>query len=65
MPMQPLDDHSGARPSQSPATASDAPLAGAGTPAPEMTVFSEQGGPTGPEPTRYGDWEQRGRCIDF
>jgi hypothetical protein len=23
------------------------------------------GGPEGPEPTRYGDWELRGRCIDF
>ncbi|MDQ3565254.1 MAG: DUF1674 domain-containing protein [Pseudomonadota bacterium] len=23
------------------------------------------GGPGGPEPTRYGDWERRGRCIDF
>ena len=22
-------------------------------------------GPAGPEPTRYGDWERRGRCIDF
>ena len=22
-------------------------------------------GPTGPEPTRYGDWERRGRCVDF
>jgi hypothetical protein len=19
----------------------------------------------GPDPTRYGDWERRGRCIDF
>jgi hypothetical protein len=19
----------------------------------------------GPEPTRYGDWEKNGRCIDF
>jgi hypothetical protein len=26
---------------------------------------SEVGGPKGPEPTRYGDWERRGRCIDF
>ena len=26
---------------------------------------SEIGGPTGPEPTRYGDWERKGRCIDF
>ncbi|XP_062319487.1 succinate dehydrogenase assembly factor 4, mitochondrial [Osmerus eperlanus] len=25
----------------------------------------EKGGPRGPEPTRYGDWERRGRCIDF
>jgi len=25
----------------------------------------EIGGPSGPEPTRYGDWERRGRCIDF
>jgi len=25
----------------------------------------ETGGPKGPEPTRYGDWERGGRCIDF
>jgi hypothetical protein len=25
----------------------------------------EIGGPTGPEPTRYGDWEKGGRCSDF
>jgi hypothetical protein len=25
----------------------------------------EIGGPSGPEPTRYGDWEKDGRCIDF
>ena len=25
----------------------------------------EIGGPAGPEPTRYGDWEKKGRCIDF
>ncbi|MGH7112182.1 MAG: DUF1674 domain-containing protein [Stellaceae bacterium] len=23
------------------------------------------GGPKGPEPTRYGDWEIGGRCTDF
>ena len=22
-------------------------------------------GPTGPEPTRFGDWERKGRCSDF
>lgn len=25
----------------------------------------EIGGPKGPEPTRYGDWERGGRCSDF
>ena len=25
----------------------------------------EVGGPAGPEPTRFGDWERAGRCIDF
>jgi len=26
---------------------------------------SEIGGPKGLEPTRYGDWERAGRCVDF
>jgi len=25
----------------------------------------EIGGRDGPEPTRFGDWEKNGRCIDF
>ena len=25
----------------------------------------ELGGRDGPEPTRYGDWEKNGRCVDF
>ena len=25
----------------------------------------EVGGPSGPEPTRYGDWERNGICVDF
>jgi hypothetical protein len=29
------------------------------------TKPKEHGGPKGPEPTRYGDWEKNGRCIDF
>lgn len=33
-------------------------------PAPPATA-KEIGGPKGPEPTRYGDWEQKGRCTDF
>ncbi len=23
------------------------------------------GGRPGPDPTRYGDWEMNGRCVDF
>jgi len=29
------------------------------------TLPREIGGRDGPEPTRYGDWEKAGRCIDF
>ena len=25
----------------------------------------ELGGPKGPEPTRYGDWERKGVAVDF
>jgi hypothetical protein len=25
----------------------------------------ESGGPKGPEPTRYGDWERKGIAVDF
>lgn len=49
-----------AGPSQPPAPPAAAPpiLTGdAGT--------GEIGGPKGPNPTRYGDWERKGRCVDF
>lgn len=26
---------------------------------------SELGGPSGPEPTRFGDWERKGIAVDF
>jgi len=26
---------------------------------------AELGGPKGADPTRFGDWERAGRCIDF
>ncbi len=35
------------------------------TPEPKPGRPRESGGPKGPEPTRYGDWEIGGRCIDF
>ena len=28
-------------------------------------IVREIGGPKGPEPTRYGDWEVKGRVSDF
>lgn len=31
----------------------------------EGAIQEEIGGPKGPEPTRYGDWEVGGRCSDF
>jgi hypothetical protein len=36
------------------------------TVAPHAAVAPREiGGRDGPEPTRFGDWELRGRCIDF
>jgi hypothetical protein len=47
--------------------AQDAPLATKPEPTEKAsdTVPRERNGPKGPEPTRYGDWEQKGRCTDF
>jgi hypothetical protein len=36
-----------------------------GAPSSETAKVEEIGGPKGPEPTRYGDWERNGVCIDF
>jgi hypothetical protein len=34
--------------------------------APERPAATKEiGGRKGPEPTRYGDWEVNGRCVDF
>ncbi len=30
-----------------------------------LALPPEDGGPRGPEPTRYGDWEKKGLAIDF
>jgi len=35
------------------------------TPAVTLRRPRELGGRAGPEPTRFGDWEKNGRCIDF
>jgi len=36
-----------------------------GEPPAAATLPPEIGGREGPEPTRFGDWELKGRCIDF
>jgi hypothetical protein len=45
-------------------------LAGHAEPAPSESAAPEKaplehGGRGGLDPTRYGDWEKNGRCIDF
>ena len=40
-------------------------LEAAAADAPKQKIPAEINGPRGPEPTRYGDWEQKGRCTDF
>ena len=45
-------------PAEAPPDKAITPVAGKVSPA-------EIGGPKGPEPTRFGDWERNGRCIDF
>lgn len=49
-------------------TKSDPAPAAATTPEPKPATPpkpKEIGGPTGPEPTRFGDWERKGRVSDF
>lgn len=31
----------------------------------EADKAAENGGPAGPEPTRFGDWERKGLAVDF
>jgi hypothetical protein len=50
--------------------AKEAEKPSAETPAPKVPQApqprpKEIGGPKGPEPTRYGDWERNGRVSDF
>ena len=35
------------------------------SPEPSQELPPEFGGTKGLEPTRYGDWEKNGRCVDF
>lgn len=51
--------------SQRSADADEAAPTSAETPQASANVAIEIGGREGLEPTRYGDWEKGGRCIDF
>jgi len=79
-PSEPPGPPPGQPPSQDPPVIQpppdgDMPLPGEPPPAPvgdppsekpvRMTLPKEIGGPKGPEPTRFGDWEQKGRATDF
>jgi hypothetical protein len=57
--MQSLCDSSENVALPAPASAADSALKAAPAPVRELD------GPAGLEPTRFGDWERRGRCIDF
>ena len=53
-------------PADTPATRGPAGSPGdAPTPPLPRPLPGEVGGPSGPEPTRYGDWERKGRVSDF
>jgi Protein of unknown function (DUF1674) len=41
------------------------PIPPAPKPAVPPGTKPEIGGRGGPDPTRYGDWEKDGRCVDF
>ena len=59
--MDTLTDHA-----PDPATADAQPEdRAADTAAPPKPAPTEIGGPKEAEPTRYGDWTVKGRCIDF
>jgi hypothetical protein len=58
-----MSDHK-SPPPPSPVPVTDSAATRAAAPAAAAPV-REIGGPAGAEPTRYGDWEKNGRCIDF
>jgi hypothetical protein len=55
----------GPYPAQPAAADSTEPAAQSSGQRPLADLPQEHGGRSGPEPTRFGDWEKNGRCIDF
>ncbi len=56
-PLQPAAGHSSVEP-----VLGEPPVR---MPPPLGEPVAEFGGVEGPDPTRFGDWEKGGRCIDF
>lgn len=54
-----------AEPEKPSASSEPAPVQATEQTTDRATERAEYGGPKGPEPTRYGDWERNGRCYDF
>ncbi|MCZ6885550.1 MAG: DUF1674 domain-containing protein [Alphaproteobacteria bacterium] len=52
-------------PKGKPAAPEKAPKEAAPEKAPKETTPEKARTETAPDPTRYGDWEKKGRCIDF
>ena len=53
-------------PTARPTPTGKAPTGNTGKPPTGNTGKAKEiGGPSGPEPTRYGDWERNGICVDF
>jgi hypothetical protein len=67
--MYPTHDEHTAPPAATPAAPPSAEPPSASPPAARPPALPaaprEIGGRDGPEPTRFGDWEKSGRCIDF
>jgi hypothetical protein len=64
MPAERSPESKRAERARSPQPSTAAPEAGH-EPLPPPATRRELGGRDGPEPTRFGDWEKSGRCIDF
>lgn len=63
-PTTPADTGTNTAPPPAGTTTSDPAPKGPALKGPDQKP-GEIGGPKGPEPTRYGDWEFKGRCSDF
>lgn len=62
---QPGDDASRPQAEADPSRDDTAAASGRQSGSAQPDLAKELGGPKGPEPTRYGDWERKGRCSDF